>query len=319
MSDRDDRDRGDRKEKVTLGLKVARGVAALFAGSGKGIMAFTVVMGLIGGVAGLAIVDPGERGIHVRNGEVIGTLSNGAHLTVPLFDNVRTFNMRTQKYTVNKTRALTRDDINVKVSVAARWNIRDGKLKYIYKNVAVTQEALVDNAVEDAVLSSVKVSRNFTAEELASSEYKRQVRERAADELDDRGLELKTLTITNIEFPSSVEKKFREEQRSSAQVRIEQNKLEAEQTRAERKVLEAQTQRKQIQIKTSAITPEYIAYIRAQNIDKGDTVYFMGGGGVQPQLTGEINNGTMDVSPEVNVSDIAGSRNVSRNISVAEP
>jgi regulator of protease activity HflC (stomatin/prohibitin superfamily) len=259
------------KKRAQQTLTVAQAVRSL-GFIGKAILALSVISAPFAAVFGVAIVDPGERGVYVRNGEVRGTVDNGVHPHIPLTDRIRTFDMRTAVFRTNAS-ALTDDDINVEVAVTVRWDIRTQRLLHVYRNVAVSQEALVDKAVTDAVVSGIKTSRRFDAENLSSDEYRTAVKERIENRFEPRGLVLRSVTIDNIEYPPSVQKKFREQQESAAQKQIEQNKLEASRTRAERRIVEAKNRRRIIEIQSEPLTPEYIAYIRAKNIDSTDTVY----------------------------------------------
>jgi Membrane protease subunits, stomatin/prohibitin homologs len=144
-----------------LVLKILRHGATVLAGGGKVIVAISVVTAMVGGLVGVQTVDPGERGVYVRNGEVMGTVTNGVHPTIPLIDRVRVFNMRTTTFSTTQD-ALTNDNINVNVSVTVRWDIRDGELERVYRDQAVNQEQLIELAVRDAVTSGIKNRESST-------------------------------------------------------------------------------------------------------------------------------------------------------------
>ena len=240
-------------------------------------------IGMYAGVIGVAlmivvagssatVINPGQTGVKVTNGEVSGTMNNGVHFINPATDRVHRFESRTSVYNTTES-ALTDDDVNADITVTVRWDIKDGEYENIYRNTAINQEALVDNAVQDAVVSGVKTSRGFSAKNLSSEEYQKAIKAEIEEKFNNRGLVVRSVTVDNIEYPPSVAEKFRKQQEAEAQKKIAQNQLEEERINAKKRLLKAENKKKVIQTRQESLTPLYIDYIEAKNIDKGDTVY----------------------------------------------
>jgi len=236
--------------------------------AGIGIIVLMVITAGIG----TTIINPGEKGVRVNNGEVVGTMDNGVHMINPVTTNVHRFESRTSVYNKSAS-ALTADDVNAEITVTVRWDIKDGEYENIYQNTAINQEALRKNAVRDAVISGIKTSRQYEAKNLSSKEYSQSVKAEIEDRFANRGLIVRSVTIENIEYPPSVAKKFREQQEAEAQKKIAQNELEQSRIEAKKNLVEARNKREVIQTRTESLTPLYVDYIEAKNIDKSDTVY----------------------------------------------
>ena len=247
-------------------------MALLVTSSAVGLPAFALF--------GWTVVDPGERGIYVRNGQIQGQVDEGFHPMIPLTDRVRTFDMRVQKYEVSnesRLRAITKEDINVYVEVAVRWNIRDDKLSYVYKNKARTQEALVQKVVQPAVQSAVSSQAGqYSAERIGSENrvaYEEDVREELNETLWRNGLKLNSVEIINVEYPEDAREKFRQEQKVETQKQIAEQKVEIAKKNAKRQRIQAEADAEAIEIRREALSEQYITYLRVQNINETDTVY----------------------------------------------
>jgi len=203
--------------------------------------------------AGLVFLQPEQRGVVISavapKGYREQALQPGLHWIIPFFENVVTYQIKTQTYTMSKTTgegAVQGDD-----SITARTF--DGQQIYVDASVIykIDPEKVVDvhiqwqNRYQDDLVraQSRGITRDavsqYNVEEVVStkrSELAKEIHDNLAQKLSDNGLILVDYVLRNItftpEYAASVEQKqIADQQAQQAKFVVEQRKQEAEQAR----------------------------------------------------------------------------------------
>lgn len=198
-----------------------------------GIIALVVIFGSWG------IVDAGERGVRIRLGNVAGMVEPGFYMKIPLLEQVRKINVRTQSVVYEKENPLTSasaDLQDVKIASVTNYHVDPSKVMELYlqyKDVATFEENVIRPAVRDTVKATAS---QFSASELVTkrAEFASAVATKLNERLVDKFIVVEQSNITNFEFSPSfsaaIEAKVTAVQNAeAAKNKLEQVKYEAEQ------------------------------------------------------------------------------------------
>lgn len=229
------------------------------------------------------VINPGEKGIKIRLGQVVGTLEQGLYFKIPLIEQVKKFETRTKTISFdNKARsgdeteasslfAASRDLQDVQVATVINYRINPDKVVDIYTQYGSTFDI---NVLEPLIRETVKsVTAGYTAEELVTkrSEFSDKVNTLLATKMVDRSAILERFSVTNLEFSKSfteaVERKATAEQEALAS----KNKLEQVKYEAEQQIARAKAEAETIKIQSEAIQSGGGAnYVQLKAIEKWD-------------------------------------------------
>lgn len=245
-------------------------------------VAFFLIVALILLFGTFFSVPAGERGVRLTFGKAsMDAVQEGLGVKVPLVQKVKKISVQTQKYVAPASSA-SKDLQIVSTEIAVNYHVLPDMVPEIYRDVGVGFE---DRIIQPAVQEVVKATTaKFTAEELITrrAEVKDAIRMSLADRLQDRGLVVEDISITDFDFSKSfndaIEAKVTAEQlKLKADRDLERIKIEAEQ-----KVASAQAEAEALKLQKQAVTAELIQLRQAENqrlaIEKWD--------GVLPRVTG---------------------------------
>lgn len=215
----------------------------------QGVAAIVVLRILFGT---FVVVPAGYEGVETRFGGVIGVMSPGLHLKVPLVEHIVTMNTQTQVEQTDAT-AASSDLQEVTATTAINFHINPTDAATIYQNIGVNyQTTVIDPAIQESIKS---VTANYTAEQLITE--REQVRDDILNLLSSKmtpyGINVDALNIVNFAFSDSFN------QAIEAKVTAQQNALTAENqvaqatAQASSTVIAAQAQAKAIEIQSQAI------------------------------------------------------------------
>jgi len=201
------------------------------------------------------VVDPGERAVVVRLGEVVGVKSEGFYWRTPFVEDYKKLNVKTQKIEV-KADAASRDLQSVSASIALNYNLTADKVGLLWKEIGKDYQIhIIDPAIQESVKA---VTAKFNAEELITK--RQEVRDGIKDLLKSK-LEAQYITVTDFavtdfsfsnSFDQAIEAKVTAEQKAlEAKNKLEQVKFEAEQ-----KVEQARAEAEAIRIQAQAVTQQ---------------------------------------------------------------
>lgn len=222
------------------------------------------------------IVGAGERAVITNLGKVDRVLEPGMHWVTPITESVHTFDVQTQKETVDASSA-SKDLQDVNASIAITYNINPEALSDLYTNIGNDySRKIIDPSLQEGIKAA---TAKYTAEELITkretvtkdilSNVKAGVVERAGGDY----ITVTSIAITNFSFSASfnqsIEAKVKAEQDAlTAKNKLAQVKYEAEQT-----VASAQAQAESIKIQAQAINSQGGAdYVNLKAIEKWNGV-----------------------------------------------
>ena len=217
------------------------------------IIIFGVILFIIL-VTGLGFtVEAGEIGVVTRFGEVQRVADSGFNFKFPIIDGVTKMETRIQKEEVESS-AVTKDLQDVKASLALNYSIDKETALKLYKEVGTNYK---DNIINPVLHESFKAgTAQYTAESLITnrSEAKEKILEVVKDRLQEYGIVIADLNITNLEFSEAFnaaieEKAVAQQQVEKAKQDLERVKVEAEQKIAKAKA-DAESQKLQQQTLT---------------------------------------------------------------------
>lgn len=206
-------------------------------------------------------VDAGERGVHVRLGNVVGVKEPGLYFKLPITDKVRKFNTKTQVVLYERENPLasaSKDLQDVQVATVVNYHLDQTGVGQIYSQYG-NENVFSENVIRPAVRDTVKaMASQFTAEELVTRrpEFTEAVYSTLVERLSNKFVIVERVNITNFTFSptftAAIEAKVTAEQDAlAAKNRLEQIKFEAQQ-----KVETAKADAEAIRIQAQAITQQ---------------------------------------------------------------
>ena len=204
------------------------------------------------------IINPGERGVVTRLGQVQGQpLGEGLHFKLPIIDRITRINVRINKDQVPGNGS-SKDLQDVDIDVAINWKVTPDKVGFVFQELRDEENAL-ERVLIPAVNEVVKAATaQKTAEEIITkrAELKSDIDVGLRERLAAYGLTLTDVSITNIEFSEqftqAIEAKQVAEQKAKqavfiakeaeqqAQAKINLAKGDAEAQRLQAETLKAQ-------------------------------------------------------------------------------
>jgi regulator of protease activity HflC (stomatin/prohibitin superfamily) len=256
-----------------------------------GVVALIAIIIIFGAVY---TIPAGSRGVLLtfQKPSMIA-MGEGLHFKMPLVQGIVKMNVQTQKYTVEKAAAASKDLQTVTTDVVINYYINPESAPEIYRNIGVNYQ---DKVIAPAVLEVLKASTaQYTAEELITNRpaVKEKIDIGLRDRLKDFGINVQATSITQFDFSaqfnSAIEGKVTAEQNALAA----KNKLEQVKYEKEQRITQAEGEAEAIKIQAQAITQQGGSnYVELQRIMKWDGHY--------PQVMGS------GVTPIIDMRSIVG-------------
>lgn len=215
------------------------------------------------------IIQPGSVGVLVRLGEAKpNALEEGLHLVVPFVTSVKPLNVKIQKAEV-KTNAASKDLQTVSAEIVVNYRIDKKNAVKLFREIGINYLSTI---IEPQIQESFKAgAAKYTAEALITerSEVSLGIRESISARLEQFGVIIDAVNITNFdfspEFNKAIEEKMTAEQRAlQSQKELERYKFEAQQKvetakgEAEAVVERAKAEAESFNLKKQYATPELI-------------------------------------------------------------
>lgn len=269
-----------------------------------------VVLVLISGL--WTTVQPGQRGVLIRLGEIQRVVEPGLVIKVPIIDRVAIVDVKTQKYSSGETamEAASSDSQDVYVKASFNYRILPGNAFEFYQRVSTKDYR--STVIAPIFEQSVKASTvNYEAESLLANRnnLKTDIENELTARLELYGIEVEGVNVENIdfrpEFRNAIERKAVAKQNLLAEEReLEITKIQAQraaekakgdaeamllqkEAEAKAKLLIAEAEAKELELKKQHTTTALVEleWIRAWN-------------GVLPPFTFGSNQ---DVMPILNI------------------
>lgn len=247
----------------------------------KALIAGVIVFlcGLITTCNSCSVIDPNERGIDVRLGQMQDTvIQPGMHWHAPFITQTRKFKLEPKTYevtfSVGNDGAITKDMQTVGATVAVRYTYDEARLKDIvtmYANGSVIESAMKDNVKASLKETTGKYSiyelvaeQNAITAEVASAMLNR---------MENYPIAISQTTITNWDWSDDFDKQIKETANRTQQVKIAQQEAEVAAAQAQKKVKEAEANKQAAQLDAEALVAKAKGEAEAKKIEADATAY----------------------------------------------
>lgn len=227
-------------------------------------ISFIVILIISAILMPFTIVGAGERTVITRLGQVDRVLEPGMHWVTPLTESTHTFDVQTQKITVDSS-AASKDLQDVSTTIALNFNVDPKGVAALYAEIGSDYDSrVIQPALQEAIKSA---TAKYTAEELITKRamVKDEILASVKTRLMPSYIVVSDVSITNFKFSDSfnqsIEAKVKAEQDAlTAKNKLEQVKFEAEQT-----VASARAESESIKMKSEAANNEkYVSLMKIE-------------------------------------------------------
>ncbi|MCH1920305.1 prohibitin family protein [Shewanella sp. A3A] len=208
------------------------------------IIAIIVVLVLLGlSFSSWYTVDQGERGVHLRNGKIIGIAEPGMSFKMPLFDKVIKISTQTHTVSYDRLQAYSRDQQPATIRASVTFRVPESKVAEVYANFK-TIDAMVERLVDRQVPNQIEnIFGQYTAISAVQERVKFVIDVSDALKVSVQGpIEITSVQVENIDFSSAYEKSVEDRMRAEVEVQTQKQNLEKERVSAEIAVTKAQAE-----------------------------------------------------------------------------
>lgn len=224
-----------------------------------GIIVGILIIGVIVLIASITTVPTGYVGIKTRFGQVQeDMIQEGFNFKAPFIESIVKIDCRTQKYEVT-TEASSKDLQKVSnIKIVVNYNVDKTKANQLYKEIGKDYQTVL---IEPAILESIKQGMSqYTAEELITkrSEVADVIMNLLKVKLEEKGVLVSALNITDLSFSEEFDKAVEEKQIVEQETQKAQYELEKAKVENEKKVENAKADAEVMKQQNAQITEEYL-------------------------------------------------------------
>lgn len=224
-----------------------------------GIIVGILIIGVIVLIASITTVPTGYVGIKTRFGQVQeDMIQEGFNFKAPFIESIVKIDCRTQKNEVT-TEASSKDLQKVSnIKIVVNYNVDKTKANQLYKEIGKDYQTVL---IEPAILESIKQGMSqYTAEELITkrSEVADVIMNLLKVKLEERGVLVSALNITDLSFSEEFDKAVEEKQIVEQETQKAKYELEKAKVENEKKVENAKADAEVMKQQNAQITEEYL-------------------------------------------------------------
>lgn len=225
-------------------------------------------------LASYTVVGTGEIAVMTRFGRVTGQeLSEGLHFKVPI-DKANKYDVKVQRETADAA-AASKDLQDVNTVLVINYKLKAGKVSEIHRTIGIDyKEKLIDPALQEVFKAS---TAKFDATELITdrAQVKEDTLKLLQRRLDDFGITIINVSITNFSFSQEFSKSIEDKQ-------VAQQNAERAKFNLERAIIDAEAQRVQKTSLSAELLRKYELDNQSDAIKKwnGAMPTYVGGGSV---------------------------------------
>jgi regulator of protease activity HflC (stomatin/prohibitin superfamily) len=188
-------------------------------------------------------VDQGERGVHLRNGAVVGSSEPGLGFKLPMFDTIRYISVQNLTRQYDKVQAYSKDQQTAEIRVSVSYHVPPADVVALYSEYG-TVENLTDRLVDRQVPTQVEnVFGQYTAVSAVQNRVQLVADVANAIKKEVHGpIVIDGVQIENIDFSDAYEKSIELRMQAEVLVQTEKQNLEKEKVNAEIAVTQAKGQ-----------------------------------------------------------------------------
>lgn len=188
-------------------------------------------------------VDQGERGVHLRNGKIIGTAAPGLGFKIPMIDTVVKISTQTHTTSYQGLQAYSRDQQPATIRASVTFSIPADRVEEVYENFK-SVDSLIARLVDRQVPTQVEnIFGKYTAISVVQERIKFGIDVTDAITKSITGpINITSVQIENIDFSAAYEKSVEDRMRAEVEVQTQKQNLEKERVSAQIAVTKAQAE-----------------------------------------------------------------------------
>ncbi|MFT3807103.1 prohibitin family protein [Arenimonas sp.] len=201
---------------------------------------FLLLVGLILFMGSWYTIDQGERGVHLRNGAVVGTAEPGLGFKLPLFDDIRRVSVQNLTQPYEKIPAYSKDQQTAEIKVSVSFHVPPGDVVALYSEYRDI-EGLTSRLIDRQVPTQVEnVFGKYTAVSAVQNRVQlvQDVTKAIRDSIKGPVV-IDSVQIENIDFSDAYEKSIELRMQAEVLVQTEKQNLEKEKVNADIAVTQA--------------------------------------------------------------------------------
>ena len=243
-----------------------------------------VAMGLggvllsIGGVKSCQVVEPGERGVKVRLGEVQPEVfDEGLHFKWPFVEDIKTLDIKTHKLQ-HKTNVYTKDIQQAEAVCAINYNLQPQSVNKLYQEVGQDYETKIIMPIVEGTIKDI--IGKWNAQDLIGNREKavNEILTKLQQQLKNNYVSVTNFQLTNIDYSDTFEKAIEEKVTAEQNALKAKNKTVQVEEEARQKIISAEAEAKSTAIRAEALTQNksLVEYEAVQKWDGKLPQYMMG-------------------------------------------
>lgn len=205
-------------------------------------------------LSSITTVPTGYVGVKTKFGKVQDDVINeGLNLKTPFIEKIVKIDCRTKKIE-NQNSSASKDLQDVNINVAVNYNVNKDNANKLYQEVGKNYE---DVLVNPAILESIKTATaQYTAEELITKrkEVSNLMQETLKSKLEDRGVNIVDLSITDLNFSDAYNQAIESKQVAQQNAQKAQYELEQAKIDNEKKIENAKTETEVMALQNQQVT-----------------------------------------------------------------
>ncbi|WP_331351656.1 SPFH domain-containing protein [Cellvibrio sp. UBA7671] len=188
-------------------------------------------------------VDQGERGVHLRNGKIIGTAAPGLGFKIPLIDSVVKISTQTHTASYQELQAYSRDQQPATIRASVTFSVPADRVEEVYENFK-SIDSMIARLVDRQVPTQVEnIFGKYTAISVVQERVKFGIDVTDAITKSINGpIVINSVQIENIDFSAAYEKSVEDRMRAEVEVQTQKQNLEKERVSAQIAVTKAQAE-----------------------------------------------------------------------------
>lgn len=204
------------------------------------IVPVVAIAGLIIVMGSWYTIDQGERGVHLRNGAVVGSSEPGLGFKLPIFDSIKRIPVQNLTMQYDKVQAYSKDQQTAEIRVSVSFHVPPGNVVELYSEYG-SIEGLTGRLIDRQVPTQVEnVFGRYTA--VSAVQNRVQLVQDVTKAIRDAvkcPVVIDSVQIENIDFSDAYEKSIELRMQAEVLVQTEKQNLEKEKVNAEIAVTQA--------------------------------------------------------------------------------
>ena len=204
------------------------------------------------------VIDPNERGIDVKLGEIQGeVIQPGIHFRVPFITSTKKFALKPKVYevtfSVGNDGAITKDMQTVGATVAVRYVYDESRIKDIVTQYA--NDSVIEGAMRDNVKASLKeTTGKYSIYDLVAhqNEITTEVANAMLTRMSNYPIAINQTTITNWDWSEDFDRQIKETANRTQQVKQAEQEANIAAAQAQKLVKQAEAQKQAAELDAQA-------------------------------------------------------------------